>query len=661
MKNITTPALQFTFSILLLFWTGNSLSAQDAPRNFLQTSCGAACLETQLIPKEKWTPFPKYGDRDSWESLPDSLKTFYIKKGEEALGYTWPVLSATLTLQFVRESNRSKYEAEHFERREKLRDLVIAEVIEGKGRFVDEVMNGVWAICEETYWGVPAHLFLQKDSFGLPNIEEPTVDLFAAQTASTLAWTDYLIGDKLDEVSKLIRQRIYVETNRRVFTPLLERDDFWWMGNGEKAVNNWNPWICSSWLSATLLLEKDEKMRIQSVAKATAVLDKFLNIYPEDGACDEGPSYWGRAAASVFDCLELLHSATDGKIDLYSNQLVKDMGAYIYKVHVSGNYFVNFADAPARFTPSHDLVHRYGERIGDAQMIAFGGYLASSNNSFVVDWSLDRVLAGIFNNADLQMAKENGWTPFLRDTWYPDTQVMAARSVPDSDKGLYLAAKGGHNAESHNHNDIGHFLVYVNGNPILVDAGKGTYTAKTFSDERYSIWNNQSAYHNVPVINGMMQKDGREFAAIDVKYKASNSYARFSLDMAKAYPKEAGVVSWKRTLQLNRQKRNITLVEKYKLTKSNGQTSQVFLTPCDVILSEPGEIRLRGRDKNDKPYNLFIIYDFSRFKVSVEEKKLGEDEQDGAIQKVWGDKLNRIVLVDKSTGMSGTWKFLISL
>src|SRR5438876_12215041 len=104
-----------------------------------------------------------------------------------------------------------------------------------------------------------------------------------------------------------------------------------WMGFGErKNVNNWNPWINSNWLAAALLLEADPGRRTRSVYKIMRSLDNFINIYPDDGASDEGPGYWGRAGASLFDNLELLGSATNGTIDIYRAPLVRSMGQYIY-------------------------------------------------------------------------------------------------------------------------------------------------------------------------------------------------------------------------------------------------------------------------------------------------------------------------------------------
>jgi hypothetical protein len=178
--------------------------------------------------------------------------------------------------------------------------LLLAEIYENKGRFIDPIINGVWSICEESFWGVPAHLPKSKEYAGLMNVVDPFVDLFAAETGTYLAWVDYFLGEKLDAVSPQIRKRIYFETNNRLFIPLLTKPHGWMTKTkAGRAPNNWNPWICSNWLNTALLLEKDDQRRTDMVFKTLDVLDEFLNPYPQDGGCDEGPSYWGAAAASL--------------------------------------------------------------------------------------------------------------------------------------------------------------------------------------------------------------------------------------------------------------------------------------------------------------------------------------------------------------------------
>ncbi len=61
---------------------------------------------------------------------------------------------------------------------------------------------------------------------GLPDILDPTLELFAAETSALLAWTDYLLDAKLDSVSKLLRPRIRLEAERRIIAPGLAHEDY---------------------------------------------------------------------------------------------------------------------------------------------------------------------------------------------------------------------------------------------------------------------------------------------------------------------------------------------------------------------------------------------------------------------------------------------------
>ena len=143
------------------------------------------------------------------------------------------------------------------------------------------------------------------------------------------------MGDRLDKVSPLLRERIRVEVDRRILMLALERDDWWWLGFGpRKDVNNWNPWIASNWLASALILERDPQRRARTVHRIMRSLDMFMNGYPDDGGRDEGPSYWDRAGASLFDNLELLRGATNGGVDIYAHPLVRNMGQYIYRAYI---------------------------------------------------------------------------------------------------------------------------------------------------------------------------------------------------------------------------------------------------------------------------------------------------------------------------------------
>jgi hypothetical protein len=651
--------------------------------NLLSENYPPEKLKLIIAPASDWPPYPKASERKAWLALPENVRAAHIRQAEKHLGCEWETPKASVFLEYVRNGNRTNFQAISFARRTKLAELVLGECCEGQGRFLDDILNGIWTISEETYWGVPAHVGAQKRGSGLPDVTEPTVDLFAAETGMLLAWTDYLLGPELDRVSPLIRERIRHEVDRRIISVNLERDDFWWMGFSARTVNNWNPWICSNWLACVLILETDEARRIESIHKILRCLDQFLNPYPRDGGCDEGPGYWNRAGASLYDCLELLKSASGGKIDFFGVPLVKDIGRYIYRVHIGGPYFINFADAAAKAAPDPGVVYRYGKEISDETMIEFGAFLAARQNvgeDYVrgqFGW-LGRVLATLFQLIELRSVEPR--EPLLGDFWLPDLEVMGARSTVGFVEGFYVAAKGGHNAESHNHNDVGNCIVYCDGLPVLIDVGVETYTAKTFSNSRYEIWTMQSAYHNLPTINGLMQKDGREFSASDINYRADKNTVFFGLDISRAYPPEAAVKSWRRDIVFERGK-EVAIRDRYVLKEAKKELELSLMSWRRPTLEAEGKIRLdlpegaktsgdnsiEGGTEADSPpqatkpaggiskKSLYINYDKAKFRAAIEPIEL----EDGQLRASWGKQIYRILLTAKKRPL--TDNFVIRL
>ena len=642
-------------SIIFLLLLISSAYAQ-LQRNILTHSTNRQILNEALIQAPDWHPYPTISDREKWNVVPESVRIGYIKKAEQYLGKEWEILPATFFLDFVRNDNRTRYENMFFGRRQRLTCLVMAEVFENKGRFLDDIANGVWAICEETFWGVPAHIGAQKKGSGLPDITEPIIDLFAAETGELLAWTYYLTGDKLNQISPLIKERIELEEDRRIITPYLGRNDFWWMGfNGERAVNNWNPWINSNVLNIALILEKNKVRREDVVYKSMQSIDVFLNGYPDDGGCDEGPGYWGRAGGSLFDYLDLLYLSTGGKINIYNDLLIRKIGQFIYKAWIHDDYYINFADASAINQPEAGLVYRFGKRINDPVMIGFGSFLSirqknGRSSEDPDDGSLIRVIPDLLITNELQ--NEKPIEPYTADIWLPGLQVMAARSHPDSEKDLYFAAKGGHNAESHNHNDVGNFIVYADGRPLLIDIGVENYTAKTFSSNRYDIWTMQSQYHNLPTINGVQQAAGREYHAQNPQFSSTASKVSFSLDIAGAYPANAKVRSWNRRITLDRTK-NLVLSEDYILSEWKEPVKLNIITAFNADVSKTGWIFLT--DKRNKSLVYEIIYDPVKFMVSDEEKEVTDDR----LIPVWGNRLTRLVFTVKDKSLKGQYQLIL--
>ena len=245
-------------------------------------------LQQLLVARDAWRPFPTVQDRAAWSSAPPIARATIIELAEQRRGRESPPLPATLYLQFQRNGNRNNYQDAWIERRTMLHELVLAECLEDKGRFLDPIVNVLWAICEESSWTWPAHIGPQKAGVGLPDPTDPVIALFSAETASSLAWTTYLLRDRLDAVSPQVCRRIEREIDARILTPYLQHDDYGWMGFAARRdgrhPNNWNPWVNSNVLAAALLVEKNEERRVELVYKVLRCLDNFLVPYPSDGS-----------------------------------------------------------------------------------------------------------------------------------------------------------------------------------------------------------------------------------------------------------------------------------------------------------------------------------------------------------------------------------------
>jgi len=615
-----------------------------------------------LVLAKDFKPYPRYGDK-VWTALPENLKKKYIADVEPLIGTKWEALPMNLFMEFKEagNGNRTNYERAIFLQRDKLTMLVIAELMENKGRFTKDILNGVWAISEESWWGIPAHA-----PQSLPNVQTANnnVELFVAETGGFMSWVYYLMQDKFDEISPLINQRLTYEIKRRLIDPCLANNDYWWM----TAKMNWNPWICSNWLTALLIVEKDPVLRAKGVHKMMKSLDVFIDGYPDDGGCDEGPGYWDRAGASAFESLDLLSKATNGSINLSENKKVRAMGQFIYKAYIGDKYFVNFADARTDVEPNVSIVYRYGQYIQDKPMMQFASYWAKrlkyveqpitsvSNrlegkpdvtSPFFV--GLSRLLP-LFLNLN-EMVQTPAIAPLIKDNYLPDIQVLFARSAAQTEKGFYLAAKGGHNAESHNHNDVGSFIVYYDAKPLLVDAGVGSYSSKTFNNnQRYTIWTMQSGYHNLPTINGQDQQDGRQFAARDVKYNANRWKATLTLDIAGAYPEKAQVKSWNRTISLIRNKK-VEITDEYSLKSLLKPTILNLLTAFDVAITDGGRVLLSSEGKRFE-----LKYDIQKFTPSVEVIAL----DDPRLTSAWGKQLTRIRLESKVKALEAKTTYFVA-
>jgi Heparinase II/III-like protein len=645
-----------------------SIAGQDAPpatspQNLLSSTFTEQFLTSKLLTADQWHPYPRWDERAPWEAVPADIRAKIVAQAEADQQAGWHALLASSFLEFKRNGNRSRYEAESFGRRGHLRNVVMAECLEGKGRFMDDIANGVWLICEETYWGAPAHLYMQKGGPGLPDVTDPIVELFGAETVQLLAWTKYLLAEQLDKVSPLINKRIVIEAERHILTPARERNDFWWMGfeanTRTSRLNNWTPWINSNLLVANLILEEDPTVRVHETVRILRSLDLYLNQYWPDAGEEEGPGYFSASPMRYFEAVSMIDAATGHQTNILSTPFIDKMARYILNAHICKNNYIDYGDAHVHAGPDGDLLYRYGKAVHDEQLEAFGAYCAAQRGLTSTTDSgegrrgfelptMTRALPAVLGASELRAA--HGEDVLIRDAWYPDLGLVTARLKANSSDGMYFAVLAANNGRSHSHNDTGSYIIYQDCEPVAIDVGVEAYTAKTFSPERYTIWTMQSAYHNLPTIGGVMQHNGVEFKATERKYSSDGQRATYSFNIAEAYPKEAGVKSWVRTVMLDRVRDRITVEEDFELERAV-PVSLTVMTPRTVNMDSNGNILLKVASGEGSTCQLH--YDAAAIEPKVETIKLADQE----LRMSWGPQIYRILLNAKQPGSSGKWTY----
>ncbi|MDO4293716.1 MAG: heparinase II/III family protein [Eubacteriales bacterium] len=507
----------------------------------------AAKYQKSLLP---YTPCANLSDRAAWEGLDEEWRKASVALGERYLGFEWPYLSASDFLEFSKTGNRVHFENKMFSKRHALDALVLAECVENKGRFLEDIINGIFSICDESAWNLPPHNSYERDKpqLPLPDLTAPVLDLFCCEAGAVLATASYLLAPALDRFSPFITKRIRYELERRIFTPYLTCH-FWWMGDGVSPMNNWTIWCTQNVLLSAFLTDTDSALRRQVFEKACKSADYFLAEYGEDGCCDEGAQYYRHAGLCLYLVLELCNRVTGGAFSsLAHTEKIKNIASYIYKVHVEDKYYVNFADCSPVAGRCSAREYLFGKLTGQPDMMRFAAadFLAGGTDSLLLP-SENNLFYRLQNGfAVSEIRRLDLSAPLSQpDVYYPSVGLFAVR-----DSHLFLAVKAGDNADSHNHNDTGSFTVYRDGRPLFIDVGVESYTKKTFSPQRYEIWTMQSAWHNLPTFGDVQQHDGEAFCATGVECSLAD--ASISMELSHAYPEESGLASYRRSARLIR-------------------------------------------------------------------------------------------------------------
>ncbi|MDR0760875.1 MAG: heparinase II/III-family protein [Treponema sp.] len=453
-----------------------------------------------------------------------------------------PPLPYSLVVLFDAQGDRKRFEEPYFERRNRLLVYGLSSWLWKKPEDIAGLEDVIWAVCDEYSWCLPAHMGGKSRSpaaemaasLGIitgPRFDNAlTIDLFACETGLALAECCAALEGV---IAPAALERARNEVYRRLIKSYLDYGAF---QHWELLKMNWCS-VCGGGLgAAACYLIKDDYMLGGILYKLLPTVDRFLESFAADGACVEGLSYWSYGVSYFVIFADLLFHRTGGRIDLLKDPRFEKIAQFQQKCYLQGGAPVYFSDA-----------ENSGFRLGLTSFLRrrIPGVVTPPPERAM---NMERDNRGHFNHAlrdfsqalrDLLWTENQEGPPFRAEPLVilPDAQWLIA-SVGE----ISFAAKGGHNGEPHNHNDVGSFIYYQKGKMVFCDLGSGQYTKDYFNENRYTIFCNQSLSHSVPVINGEGQKPGKEYGAHDCRIGPG---AEMVLDMAGAYG-AAGLRSLKR-------------------------------------------------------------------------------------------------------------------
>ncbi|GAA4877316.1 heparinase II/III family protein [Paenibacillus vulneris] len=547
-------------------------------------------------------------------------------EAEKLLEQQEPQRSYQLFRIFTESGTRLEYEQVYFEVRKRLNTFAIMSLLEPeRSDYQQALEETIWSICNEYTWCLPAHVGNTPETTGESaySLHQPltdfqgnahVIDLFSAETGFALSEILKLTEHRLP---RLLRNRIVHEVYRRIFWPYIHQGPFHW----EKATHNWAAVCAGSVGSAALHLMKDHEDLSLILERVLQTMDSYMQGFKEDGATTEGYGYWYYGFGYFVFFADLLKKRTAGAMHLFSDEKIHRIALFQQKCFLSGTSVVNFSDSMPQARIHMGLTHYLNRIYPDVEIPEL-----SLRTSYTED-HCNRWPTALRNLLWFREDKAVAGEPWGNASYYlQDAQWLVSRYVNEHGS-FSFAAKGGHNDEPHNHNDIGHFIIHSQGETFLADLGCGMYTKQYFGPDRYSYLCNSSLGHSVPIINGRMQEPGAEHRASDLQAVSGVDREQLTMDLSGAYD-EPGLQSLIRRLTWHKTEQpRLVLEDSYEFKEMPEEIVERFITMIEPVM-DGSHLYIQGNQAR-----LHVGYDAAAAQPSIEE--LEYTDHFGEIRKVY--------------------------
>ena len=531
-------------------------------------------------------------DNPTWRSLRDhpavsAWSAPLVQQAMLEIDQPLPPLPDELYADFFKTGARSPFENVYASRRailgQRTMALLLLENESHRDRLVSALLRALEELMDEASWALPAHVWTEpsgKDAM--------TIDLCAAETANTLA---EILAVFAAVIPAELGRRIHGRLRTQFFENYLNREPaFHWT----ELPMNWNAVCHQGVLGAALTIETDHLLVATLLRRTANALPIFLSGFGADGSTSEGPGYWSYGFGKFSDLNAQLEKRTAGQLSFFEgNDMISRIARFAPLMTFSEGHYVNFSDGPRRGRLNPALVTYLGERLADPFLASQGESLYRRLADAGLEPGSQRADFSFFSRLALRTPPREALAKAGEaaggDVLFEDYGVMIARGKDALGDLWEFAAKAGHNAEHHNHNDCGSFILNVNGGASIVEIGAPQYVGDYFNSDRtrYQFLAARSLGHSVPLVNGFEQSAGAEFIAEVLASHLGADRAEFRIDLTRCYPPEAHCRSLVRTFIFERTAGRLEVTDDYVLDEP-GEVESIVICEARTVVEATG-------------------------------------------------------------------------
>lgn len=406
--------------------------------------------------------------------------------------------------------------------------------------YYKSLVDSIWAYLNEYTWAPLGHYTEFYYGKTPKDFDYGLLDIFACSVAFGLAEIKNLLGHRFP---KLLNDRISYELRRRTIEPYQKRKFFW-----ESHNNNWTA-VCTGAVAGVLMYEAPE-LFFENQERIHKSMQCYLDSYNDDGICVEGIGYWSFGFGFFASYAMLEREITNGEVNWFEIPKVKEISKNLQKVFLQKDVMVTYSDTGMVSKYSIGLPqmlrHVYGKEL--ERLPKSHGIVAVNNTH--LNFLLRSVIYHSEDNFCEDMADDVTYSKKGSCYFFKRTSEYG------------FSCKGGNNGESHNHIDVGTFILARHNKQIICDIGAGPYYDGYHTDRRYTFFYPSAYSHNIPIFDGVGEDD---VARDDVICDYDEEKQCVTMELANAYGKDF-VKSVKRSFSFDKNK--IVLRDSFDLSKN---------------------------------------------------------------------------------------------